>query len=32
VVRRGTLLPLERDIKTIRYNVPLAPALFQKPS
>ena len=32
VVRRGTLLPLERDIKTIRYNVPLPAALFQKPS
>ena len=32
VVRRGTLQPLERDIKTIRYNVPLSPALFQKPS
>jgi zinc protease len=31
-VRRGSLLPLERDIKTIRYNVPLPPALFQKPS
>jgi hypothetical protein len=29
VVRRGTLLPLERDIKTIRYNVPLSPALFR---
>ena len=32
VVRRGTLQPLQRDIKTIRYNVPLAAALFQKPS
>ena len=32
VVKRGSLLPLERDIKTIRYNVPLSPALFQKPS
>jgi len=29
VVRRGSLLPLERDIKTIRYNVPLSPALFR---
>jgi zinc protease len=31
-VRRGNLRPLERDVKTIRYNVPLAAALFQKPS
>ena len=31
-VRRGGLRPLERDIKTIRYNVPLPAALFQKPS
>jgi hypothetical protein len=31
-VRRGALTPIERDIKTIRYNVPLSPALFQKPS
>jgi zinc protease len=29
VVRRGRLQPLERDIKTIRYNVPLPPALFR---
>ena len=28
-VRRGALRPLERDVKTIRYNVPLPPALFQ---
>lgn len=28
-VRRGRLPPLERDIKTIRYNVPLSPALFR---
>jgi zinc protease len=28
-VRRGTLTPIERDIKTIRYNVPLPPALFR---
>jgi hypothetical protein len=32
VVRRGRLQPLERDIKTIRYNVPLPPALFLRPS
>ena len=32
VVRRGRLLPLERDVKTIRYNVPLSPALFTRPS
>ena len=31
-VRRGRLRPLERDIKTIRYNVPLPAALFRKPS
>jgi zinc protease len=31
VVKRGRLPPLERDIKTIRYNVPLSPALFQRP-
>jgi zinc protease len=29
VVRRGSLQPIERDIKTIRYNVPLSPALFR---
>ena len=29
VVRRANLPPLERDIKTIRYNVPLSPALFR---
>ncbi|HET7695869.1 MAG TPA: pitrilysin family protein [Vicinamibacterales bacterium] len=31
VVRRGRLSPIERDIKTIRFNVPLAPALFHRP-
>jgi zinc protease len=31
-VRRGVLRPIERDVKTIRYNVPLSPALFTKPS
>ena len=32
VVRRAGLPPLERDVKTIRFNVPLPPALFTKPS
>ena len=32
VVRPASLKPLERDVKTIRYNVPLSPALFRKPS
>jgi hypothetical protein len=32
VVRRGGLPPIERDVKTIRYNVPLPPGLFTKPS
>lgn len=32
VVRRGGLTPIERDVKTIRFNQPLPPALFVKPS
>jgi hypothetical protein len=32
VVRRGGVPPIERDVKTIRYNVPLPPGLFTKPS
>jgi zinc protease len=32
VVRRGGLPPIVRDAKTIRYNVPLPPGLFSKPS
>jgi hypothetical protein len=32
VVRRGGLPPIERDVKTIRYNVLLPPGLFTKPS
>jgi hypothetical protein len=31
VVRRGALSPIERDVKTIHFNVPIAPALFVKP-
>jgi hypothetical protein len=32
VVRRAGLSPLERDVKTVRFNVPLPAALFTKPS
>ena len=32
VVRRAGLSPLERDVKTVRFNVPLPPGLFTKPS
>ena len=32
VVRRAGLTPLERDMKTVRFNVPLPPGLFTKPS
>jgi zinc protease len=32
VVRRAGLSPIERDVKTIRYNVPLPAGLFVKPS
>jgi zinc protease len=32
VLRRGALAPIERDVKTIHFNVPLAPGLFVKPS
>jgi zinc protease len=32
VVRRGTLPPLERDVKTVRFNVALPAGLFTKPS
>jgi hypothetical protein len=31
VVRRGPLPPIERDVKTIHFNVPLDAALFVKP-
>ena len=31
VSRRGVLSPVERDIKTIRFNVPLPASLFVKP-
>ena len=31
VSRRGALSPVERDIKTIRFNVPLPATLFVKP-
>ena len=32
VVRRAGLSPLERDVKTVRFNVALPPGLFTKPS
>jgi hypothetical protein len=32
VVRRKGLTSIERDIKTIKFNAPLAPGIFQKPS
>ena len=32
VVRRAGLSPLERDVKTVRFNVPLPVGLFTKPS
>jgi zinc protease len=32
VVRRAGLSPVERDIKTVRFNVPLPAGLFTKPS
>ena len=32
VVRRAGQTMIERDVKTIRFNVPLAPALFHKQS
>jgi hypothetical protein len=31
VLRRGSLPEIERDVKTIRYNVPLPAGLFVKP-
>ena len=32
VLRRGSLPEIERDVRTILYNVPLPPGLFVKPS
>jgi zinc protease len=32
VVRRPGMTSIERDIKTIKFNVPLAPGIFDKPS
>jgi hypothetical protein len=32
VQRRGPLSPVERDVRTIHFNVPLDAALFVKPS
>lgn len=32
VLRRGGTAPIQRDVKTIRYNVPLPAALFTRPS
>ena len=32
VLRRGALSPIERDVKTIRFNVPLDAGLFVRPS
>jgi hypothetical protein len=32
VVRRVGMTSIERDIKTIKFNVPLAPGIFEKPS
>jgi zinc protease len=32
VVRRAGVSPLQRDVKTVRFNVALAPGLFTKPS
>ena len=32
VVRRAGVSPLERDVKTVRFNVALPPGLFTKPS
>ena len=32
VLRRGSLPEIERDVRTIHYNVPLPPGLFVKPS
>jgi zinc protease len=32
VLRRGALPEIERDVKTIHYNVPLPPGLFVKPT
>ena len=32
VLRRGPMSPVERDVRTIRFNVPLDAALFVKPS
>ena len=32
VVRRPGLTSIERDVRTIKFNVPLAPGIFQKPS
>ena len=32
VVRRAGLSPLQRDVKTVRFNVALPPGLFTKPS
>jgi hypothetical protein len=32
VVRRAGLTPLERDVKTVHFNVTLPPGLFTKPS
>ncbi len=32
VVRRKGMTSIERDVKTIKFNVPLAPGIFEKPS
>jgi hypothetical protein len=32
VVRRAGVMPLEREVKTVRFNVALPPGLFTKPS
>jgi zinc protease len=32
VVRRTGMTSIERDVKTIKFNVPLAPGIFEKPS
>jgi zinc protease len=32
VVRRAGLTSIERDVRTIKFNVPLAPGIFEKPS
>ena len=32
VVRRAGMTSIERDVRTIKFNVPLAPGIFEKPS